>query len=109
MTTTAAAVQSHPTDTLLDRVITIKAQIKLLEAELQGAIDSLSDLVQSGDIDPSFSHEDWSFSFNTGRTTTVYSQKANASIKAIQEADIALGLSTAKIGDAFWTIKAPTF
>jgi len=109
MTTTAAAVQSHPTDTLLDRVITIKAQIKLLEAELQGAIDSLSDLVQSGDIDPSFSHEDWSFSFNTGRRTTDYSSKAKTSIKAIQEADIAAGLATIKVGAAFWTIKAPTF
>lgn len=109
MTTTAAAVQSHPTNALLDRVVLLKSRIKLLEAELQGALDSLSELVQAGDIDPSFSHEDWAFSYNSGRTTTVYSQQAKASIKAIQEADIAAGLSTAKIGAAFWTIKAPTF
>jgi hypothetical protein len=109
MTTTAAAAQSHPTDTLLSRVVTLKAQIKLLEAELQGALDSLSELVQAGDIDPSFSHQDWAFSFHAGRTTTVYSPQAKTSIKAIQEADIAAGLATPKVGASFWTIKAPTF
>lgn len=103
-----ATTQPQDLDQTLERITAIKAQIKLLESQLESALDTITDAMQAGDLDPSFTHEDWSFSFHNGRLTTTYSAEAKAAIKGIQEADITAGRACQKQGAGFWTIKAPS-
>jgi hypothetical protein len=99
---------SSDLDHLLALVTSLKAQQKVIQAELDQALDQLTDALERGDIDPSFSHDDWRFSYSKGRTTVTYSDKAKAAIKTIQEADLASGRAIQKEGAGFWTIKAPS-
>lgn len=109
MTTTApAAAAQHDTDALLDRVIQLQTQAKLIEAELQAAKDQLSAALDAGDLDPSFSHNDWAFAYQQGRLSTTYSPQAKEAIKKIQQSDIEMGHAVQSRGSGFWTIKAPT-
>lgn len=109
MTTTAFAAAAQPdTDQLLDRVIQLQTQAKLIDAQLQAAKDELSAALDAGDLDPAFSHNDWAFSFNQGRLSTTYSTEAKAAIKAIQDTDVQSGRAEQKRGAGFWVIKAPT-
>jgi len=101
---------SAPTDIdqLIDEVIQLKGQAKLLEAQLASAMEQLTAALQAGDIDPSFSHDDWAFTYQSGRLTTTYSPEAKAAIKQLQDTDIQLGRAVQKRGLGFWTVKAPT-
>jgi hypothetical protein len=101
------ATASTDIDTLIDDVIKLKAQAKLLDAQLSSAMDQLTTALQAGDIDPSFSHDDWAFTYNAGRITTTYSAEAKQAIKQLQDADIQMGRATQKRGVGFWTVKAP--
>lgn len=94
-------------DALIDDVIQLKAQAKLLEARLAAAMDQLTAALDAGDIDPSFTHDDWAFTYQSGRMTTTYSPEAKAAIKQLQDADIQMGRATQKRGTGFWTVKAP--
>lgn len=100
---------SQPTDLsqTLAWITTVKAQIKLLESQLESALDTITDAMQAGDLDPAFTHDDWSFSYHSGRISTTYSTQAKAAIKGIQEADITSGQAVQRQGAGFWTIKAP--
>ena len=100
---------SAPTDIdqLIDEVIQLKGQAKLLEAQLASAMEQLTAALQAGDIDPSFSHDDWAFTYQSGRLTTTYSPEAKAAIKQLQDTDIQLGRAVQKRGLGFWTVKAP--
>lgn len=104
----AAQPQQSTLDTLLATITRLKAQQRLLQAELDAALDQLTTALEAGEIDPSFAHDDWSFSFTKGRLTTTYSPEAKAAIKGIQDTDIAMGRATQKQGDGFWVIKAPS-
>lgn len=103
----AAQPQSFDLDALLARITALKAQQRLIQAQLEQAIDQLTAAHQAGDLDASFDYDDWSFSFSQGRLTTTYSEAARAAIQGIQESDIAMGLATEKRGAGFWTIKPP--
>lgn len=105
MTTTPAAPAQL--DQLIGRITDLKAQIAAMSAELTTAQDQLTEALEAGDIDPSFSHDDWSFTYSQGRMTTTYSPEAKAAIKQLQEADISMGRATQKRGAGFWTIKPP--
>lgn len=100
---------SAPTDIdqLIDEVIQLKGQAKLLEAQLASAMEQLTAALQAGDIDPSFSHDDWAFTYQSGRLTTTYSPEVKAAIKQLQDTDIQLGRAVQKRGLGFWTVKAP--
>ena len=106
MSSPPATAQPQPDD-LLPLITSLKAQQKIIQAELDAALDLLTDYLQSGDIDPAFAYEDWRFTFTKGRTTVSYSDNAKAAIKAIQESDLAAGFATQKQGAGFWTIKPP--
>lgn len=101
-----ATAQPQPDD-LLPLITSLKAQQKVIQAELDAALDLLTEHLQNGDIDPAFAYEDWRFTFTKGRTTVSYSDNAKAAIKAIQESDLAAGFATQKQGAGFWTIKPP--
>lgn len=104
---TAAVAQLDEIDAILSRVQSLKAQQRILEAELSDAVATLTDALDAGAIDPAFSFNDWSFSFSQGRLTTSYSDDAKAAIKRIQETDVTLGHAVQKRGAGFWTIKPP--
>lgn len=96
------------TDELLAQIIEAKATLELVKGRLAGLLDQLSTALDHGEIDHKFSHDDWAFTYCEGRTTVTYSDAAKASIKSIQEADLAAGTATQKTGTGFWTIKAPS-
>lgn len=108
MPSPVATAQPQDLNQTLERITAIKAQIKLLESQLDAALDSITDAMQAGDLDPSFSYDDWSFAYHNGRLSTTYSDQAKAAIKGIQEADISSGRAVQRQGAGFWTIKAPS-
>ena len=54
-------------DALLDAVTAIKVQQKQLEQQLEPLLDSLGEAMAAGQLDPSFSHNDWAFAHSPGR------------------------------------------
>ena len=94
-------------DQVLDQITVTKAQIDLLQGRLAGLQDQLSAACDAGEIDATFSHNDWSFRLSSGRTTWEYSPAAKAQIKQLQDLDKASGAAIQKQGAPFWTIKAP--
>lgn len=95
------------TDQLLQQITDTKAHLALLEGRLAGLLDQLSTALDNGDIDPQFSHNDWTFTRCTGRTTWQYPAAIKHQIKTLQENAQADGTATQKIGAGYWTIKAP--
>lgn len=98
----------HDLDQILDQITETKAQIELLQARMAGLQDQLTDAVERGDLDPAFSHNDWSFRLSQGRITTTYSDSCKQAIKDLQQHDLSSGNAQQKQGSSFWTIKAPT-
>jgi hypothetical protein len=96
-------------DVLLDAVTAIKAQQKDLEQQLEPLLEALSAAMASGQLDPSFSHNDWAFSHSLGRLTYDFPpvvQRIEQQLKAAKEAAIQQGNATEKRGKSFWTIRA---
>lgn len=105
--TTTPTTPAADLDQILDQITATKAQIDLLQGRLAGLQDQLSAACDAGDIDASFSHNDWSFRLSPGRTTWEYSPAAKRQIKQLQDLDKTSGAATQKIGAPFWTIKPP--
>lgn len=103
MTTTTAPT----TDQLLDQITATKAQLSVLEGRLAGLLDQLSAALEDGEIDPKFSHEDWTFTHSEGRKTWTYPETVKKHIKALQELAQTDGTATMKQGASYWIIKAP--
>lgn len=98
-------------DGQLDQAIAIKKMIQSLEAELTGILDTLAAAVASGDLDPSFSHNDTSFRLSPGRATYTYPAaitQAEITLKQQKADAVAAGAATEKRGAPFWTMKLPT-
>jgi phage shock protein A len=96
---------------LLDQITTLKAEHKRLEQQLEPLLESLSAAMASGQLDPSFSHNDWSFSHSAGRLSYAYPaavEQIERQLKAAKEAAIQQGSATEKRGKPFWTIRPPT-
>ena len=105
----ADAAADADLDALLDAVTAIKAQQKELEQQLEPLLETLSTAMASGQLDPSFSHNDWAFSHSPGRLTYDFPavvQQIEKQLKAAKEAAIQ-GSATEKRGNAFWTIRPP--
>jgi len=97
-------------DDLLDAVTAIKAQQKELEQQLEPLLEALNTAMASGQLDPSFSHNDWAFAHSTGRLSYEFPpvvQQIEQQLKSAKEAAIQQGSATEKRGKPFWTIRSP--
>ena len=97
-------------DATLEQAITIKRQIKDLEATLAATLDTLQQAVDAGELDPSFKHNDAAFDLRPGKVTYDYSPavtELSRQLKQAQADDVAAGTATAKRGNPFWVIKLP--
>ncbi|MCP9840145.1 hypothetical protein KBY93_05780 [Synechococcus sp. J7-Johnson] len=113
-TAPAAASPSAPAaeaiDALLDAVTALKAQQKQLEQQLEPLLEALSEAMDAGELDPSFSHNDWAFTHNAGRLSYEFPpavQQIEQQLKAARDAAIQQGSAMEKRGKPFWTIRPP--
>lgn len=94
----------------LDAVVSLKLQIKQLSSELDTHLDALREVVDAGDLDPQFSHNDVSFDLRSGRVTYTYPPvvtELSLRLKDAQAQAVADGTAIQKVGEPFWTIKLP--
>jgi methyl-accepting chemotaxis protein len=106
----APAAAAADLDALLDAVTAIKAQQKELDQQLEPLLEALNTAMATGQLDPSFSHNDWAFSHSPGRLTYDFPaavQQIEQQLKAAKESAIQLGSAKEKRGNPFWTIRPP--
>lgn len=106
----AASAPSDAIDGLLDAITAIKAQQKQLEQQLEPLLEALSEAMAAGQLDPSFSHNDWAFAHSSGRLSFEFPpavQQIEQQLKAAKESAIQQGSATEKRGKPFWTIRPP--
>jgi hypothetical protein len=109
---TEAVAQAEPLDldALLDRVTQLKAAQKVIESELAPLLDQLHAAFDGGELDASFSHNDFSFCWSPGRLSYTYPEPLRLqeqSLKQAQKSAVESGTATIQHGNPFWTIKAP--
>ena len=100
-----------PIERLLDQITALKAEHKRLEHQLEPLLEALSAAMASGQLDPAFSHNDWSFSHSAGRLSYAYPaavEQLERQLKAAKEAAIQQGNVSEKRGKPFWTIRPPS-
>ena len=100
-----------PIERLLDQITALKAEHKRLEQQLEALLESLSAAMASGQLDPAFSHNDWSFCHSAGRLSYAYPaavEQLERQLKAAKEAAIQQGNVSEKRGKPFWTIRPPS-
>ncbi len=106
----AAPDSAGAVDALLDAVTVIKAQQKQLDQQLEPLLEALNEAMAAGQLDPSFSHNDWAFSHSLGRLSYEFPatvQQIEQQLKDAKEAAIQQGSATEKRGKPFWTIRPP--
>ena len=110
----AEPAQAHDAEPTLEQLLAFitlrKAQAAQIQDELTGALDQLNGLVEAGEIDATFSFDDWSFNWSAGRTSWDYPgevKEIEAILKTSKKAAEANGTATAKTGAPFWTIRSP--
>ena len=106
----AAPDSAGAIDALLDAITALKAQQKQLEQQLEPLLEALSEAMATGQLDPSFSHNDWAFSHSFGRLSYEFPatvQQIEQQLRAAKEAAIQQGGATEKRGKPFWTIRPP--
>ena len=97
-------------ETLIERIIDTETAIKRLEEQKETLRDELEALCLAGEIDPSFTYNDWSFNRSEGRRSYDYPdtiKQAEANVKALKKSAEADGTATLRPLSPFWTIKAP--
>ena len=108
--TPEADLAALDTDHLLERTIAIKVAQKSLEGALAQLQEELTRRVDSGDLDPTFTHNDWGFNHSNGKTSWSYPpavKQLTDSLKAAKKAAEANGTATKTTGAPFWTIRGP--
>lgn len=98
------------TDELLDKLIDIRSAMAKLKAADAAILDRLDRLHEAGEIDATFSHNDWSFGWSAGRRSWSYPEPVQAlegQLRAARKAAEADGSAVATTGAPFWTIRAP--
>ena len=106
----ASAAAVDAIDALLDAITALKAQQKQLEQQLEPLLESLGEAMAAGQLDPSFSHNDWAFTHSPGRLNYAFPaavQQIEQQLKVAKEAAIQQGNATEKRGKPFWTIRPP--
>ena len=107
---TPEALAALPEDDLLANIEATKRRIAELSSLLDAYLDDLSRRVEAGEIDPQFSHNDWTFNLSPGRRSWDYPAPVltmEQQLKAYKKAAEADGSATAKLGAPFWTIRGP--
>lgn len=104
---TTATTEALALDQILDQITATKAQVSILEGHLAGLLDQLSSALDDGEIDPKFSHEDWTFTHSEGRKIWEYPDTVKKHIKSLQELSQSDGTATMKRTAPYWIIKAP--
>jgi hypothetical protein len=97
-------------DQCLDRACAIRRQIKQLQAELETIDDRLTAAHEAGELDSSFTHNDWCIIHSPGRARWTYAPRVTAmqsALKQAQEQSQADGTAARTIGAPFWTFKEP--
>lgn len=95
---------------LLDKVTQTKKELENLKEQYEILLDDLTAAYEAGEVDPSFSHNDWSLSYSEGKPTWVYPEavkdieKQLKAAKRLAEAD---GTAQSSIGAPFWTLRKP--
>ena len=108
--TPEADLTALSTDDLLDRATAIKAAQKCLEGDLAQLQEELTRRVDAGDLDPTFTHNDWGFNHSNGKAIWSYPpavKKLTEILKAAKKAAEANGTATKTTGAPFWTIRGP--
>ena len=108
---TAPLAGEDAIERLLDQITALKAEHKRLEQQLEALLEALSAAMASGQLDPAFSHNDWSFCHSAGRLSYAYPaavEQIERQLKAAKEAAIQQGRATEKRGKPFWTIRPPS-
>ena len=106
----AASAPSDAIDALLDAITALKAQQKLLEQQLEPLLEALSEAMAAGQLDPSFSHNDWAFAHSSGRLSYEFPpavQQIEQQLKAAKEHAIQKGLPRFSVALPCWTIRPP--
>ena len=106
----ASAAAVDAIDALLDAITALKAQQKQLEQQLEPLLESLGEAMAAGQLDPSFSHNDWAFTHSPGRLSYAFPaavQQIEQQLKVAKEAAIQQGSATEKRGKPFWSIRPP--
>jgi hypothetical protein len=104
------ALADLPIERLLDRTIAIKATQKRLDGDLADLQEELTRRVDTGDLDPTFAHNDWGFILRGGKPSWSYPapiKASEASLKAAKKAAEADGTATKTTGAPFWSIRSP--
>jgi len=104
------AAEEVDLDDLLDAVTAIKAQQKQLEQQLEPLLVALNAAMAAGQLDPSFSYNDWAFCHSPGRLSYAYPaevQQIEQQLKVAKDSAIQQGSATEKRGKPFWTIRPP--
>jgi len=98
-------------DQVLDRITEVRTAMARLKASDEALLDRLTQLVDAGELDPGgFTHNDHSFTWSPGRKSWTYPAGVmglEALTTAAKKASEADGSATAKVGEPFWTIRAP--
>ncbi|MEI8251538.1 MAG: hypothetical protein WCF98_10245 [Synechococcus sp. ELA057] len=97
-------------EALLLHLEDLKATLAKLTATQELLTDELSRRLEAGDIDPTFSHNDWTFNWSAGRRSWSYPPSVKAleeQAKAAKKASEADGTAHATTGTPYWTIRAP--
>jgi hypothetical protein len=109
--TQALDLDQLSTDEVLDRLVTVRQAMARLKASDEALLDRLDQLAEAGEVDQGgFSHNDWAFTWSAGRKSWTYPAGVmglEAQVKAAKKASEADGTATAKVGEPFWTIRAP--
>jgi hypothetical protein len=99
------------TDEVLDHLVTVRQAMARLKATDDALLDRLDQLADAGEVDQGgFSHQDYAFTWSAGRKSWTYPAGVlglEAQVKAAKKASEADGSATAKVGEPFWTIRAP--
>ena len=107
---TPQALAALNTDQLLDLAVATKAQAKRLAGDLTLIQDELTGRMEAGELDPSFDHDDWGFSWSEGKRSWQYPSAVTAietKLKTARQVAQANGTATAATGAPFWTIREP--
>ena len=88
----------------------LKAALTKLKGVEELLLDELSKRLEAGNLDPTFSHNDWAFTWSAGRTAYAYPETIKTleqQLKDAKKAAEADGTATRTLGNPFWTIRAP--
>lgn len=95
-------------DTILETITQAKANIRFWETQLNGALDTLAQLVETGEAEPTQTWNDFTISQRTRKTYSYpdHILEQREALKASERLSVALGEATLKTS-TFWEVRFP--